>query len=158
MKVTDEGEWSDKENTTTATSVVVVRPRRSRYPQRRRGFHQQMAPSSSQPQLASSPSAVATGNYHPSLSQEILDAFCMPVNALDAVDAVDPCRSSRDLQKPLRNRQSNHQVEQVPLDGNHHITCVNTSKRHPGTCQRHLKNPQESSRIPMNLKQSCRIP
>ena len=108
--MTDEAESSDKENT---TSVMMVRPRRTRYQQRRRGgFHQQMALSSSQPQL----SHPASASFHPSLSQEILDAFCMPVNALDAVADAEPRQPARNPQKPLRNRNLNKTVP-LPADG-----------------------------------------
>ena len=117
IEVTDEAESSDKENAVAAVVAtpappVVVRPKRNRYRQRRRGFHQQMA-SSSQPHLGHP----ATANFHPSLSQEILDAFCMPVNALDAVDA-DPCRPMRNPQRPSRTLRLK-KMTPPSVDGNH---------------------------------------
>lgn len=93
--VTDEAE-SDKEN-------VVVRPKRQRYRNRRHGFHEEFGrPQSAHVESNIRSSWVEKTNAYPTISQEMLSAFCAPVNSLEAVD--NSWGSGRKPDRPVRSR------------------------------------------------------
>lgn len=87
---------SDKEN-------VVVRPKRQRYRNRRHGFHEEFErPKSAHVESNTRSSWVEKTNAYPTISQEMLSAFCAPVNSLEAVDS--SWGSGRKPDRPARSR------------------------------------------------------
>lgn len=87
---------SDKEN-------VVVRPKRQRYRHRRHGFHEEFGrPKSAHVESSTRSSWVEKSNAYPTISQEMLSAFCAPVNLLEAVDS--SWGSGRKPDRPVRSR------------------------------------------------------
>ena len=89
-------EESDKEN-------VVVRPKRQRYRHRRHGFHEEFGrPHSTHSESNIRSSWVEkTPNAYPTISQEMLAAFCAPVNSLEAVDS----SFARKPDRPVRSKK-----------------------------------------------------
>ncbi|KAI9559457.1 hypothetical protein GHT06_013447 [Daphnia sinensis] len=87
---------SDKEN-------VVVRPKRQRHRNRRHGFHEEFGrPKSAHVEFNTRSSWVEKTNAYPTISQEMLSAFCAPVNSLEAVDS--SWGSGRKPDRPARSR------------------------------------------------------
>ena len=95
----------------------MVRPKRHRYRHRRHGFHEEFG----RPQSANYESDIRSSwvepprPQYPTLSQEMLEAFSIPTNALDSVNS--SWASPRKPERPSRNskkRAKNHYYTNVP--------------------------------------------
>lgn len=104
---------SDKEN-------VVVRPKRHRYRHRRHGFHEEFdRPRSANYESDNSnirSSWIETRQQYPTLSQEMLGAFAIPVNSLEAVNSHwgSPRKPERPSRASKKRVNEYHYYSNVP--------------------------------------------
>ena len=133
--MTDEAE-SDKEN-------VVVRPKRQRYRNRRHGFHEEFGrPQSAHAESNIRSSWVEKTNTYPTISQEMLSAFCAPVNSLEAVD--NSWGSGHKPDRPVRSRSKKDL--NLPSD-DHFYSNVPPRRNKRGKKKSPIESPNEDNYV-----------